>query len=43
MGQMPIREIHTTTTKLSQEVSKLEWKEIMFAPINLYTIGKAWI
>ena len=43
MGQMPIREIYNTAPRPSQEVSKLEWKEIMFGPVNLYTIGKAWI
>ena len=43
MGQMSLREVHTTTTTTHKKVSTLEWKEIMFGPINLYSIGKAWI
>ena len=42
MGQMPLREVHTTTTTTYQKVSRIRWEEIMFKPINLYTIGRAW-
>ena len=41
---MPIREIHNTTARLNQEISKskIVWPEVSFNFINLYTIGASW-